>query len=88
MKKLLGISLAVVLALSLSMVALPAQPVAADPGIIYVSTTGDDSTGDGTAGNPYLTIGKGISMAIYGDTVQVAPGTYYENITLKSGVIV
>jgi hypothetical protein len=27
--------------------------------IVYVSTTGNDTTGDGSSGNPYLTIGKG-----------------------------
>ena len=38
MKRLLTISLAVVLALGLSMVALPAQPAMADPGTITTPT--------------------------------------------------
>ena len=53
--------------------------------IIYVATTGDD-TGDGTEGDPYKTISKGIAMASGLNTVQVAPGTYKERITLKNGV--
>jgi len=43
---------------------------------IYVSTTGNDVTGDGTSGNPYLTIATGISHASAGDTVFIVAGTY------------
>ena len=35
---------------------------------VYVATTGNDATGDGTSGNPYLTIATGISHAFAGDT--------------------
>jgi len=44
----------------------------------YVSTAGNDATGDGTAGNPYLTLNKTIATAASGDTILVADGTYHD----------
>jgi len=44
---------------------------------IYVSTSGNDS-GDGSKSNPYRTIAKAASIAIAGDFVLVAGGTYAE----------
>jgi hypothetical protein len=46
--------------------------------ILYVATTGNDTTGNGTIGNPYLTIGKANSMltAGVGGTIYVRGGTY------------
>ncbi len=42
----------------------------------YVETTGNDSTGSGTSGAPYLTVGKAVSVAAGGDTIAVQTGTY------------
>lgn len=44
----------------------------------YVSTTGNDATGDGSAGNPWATINHADSLSLLnpGDTVIVAAGTY------------
>ena len=53
---------------------------------IYVGKNGNDTTGDGSAGQPYLTIGKGITVASSGTTLFIFPGTYTENITFKAGV--
>ncbi len=61
---------------------------AAQAGTIYVALTGNDDTGNGSPGSPYRTIGKGIAVAVAGDTVSVGPGTYNEAITLKDGVAV
>ena len=46
----------------------------------HVSTTGNDTTGDGSAENPFATIQHGINVASEGDTVLVYEGTYVENI--------
>ena len=43
---------------------------------IFVSTSGNDSTGDGSISNPYNTIKKAGDQANPGDTVFVRAGTY------------
>jgi hypothetical protein len=52
----------------------------------YVGKNGNDSTGDGSAGNPYLTIGAAITASSSGTTIWIFPGTYTEDITFKAGV--
>src|SRR3989442_13599910 len=47
----------------------------------YVATTGSDTTGNGTSGNPYATISKAATVAVAGDTITVADGTYNGNFT-------
>jgi Protein of unknown function (DUF1565) len=46
----------------------------------YVATTGNDTTGDGSVGNPYATITKAHSVTVAGDLVSIAAGTYPEHI--------
>ena len=48
----------------------------------YVSTTGNDTTGNGNIGNPWRTITKGQSMLQPGDTLLVRGGRYREAVTL------
>lgn len=43
---------------------------------IYVATTGSDTTGTGSSGNPYATPGKAAGVKANGDTVIINPGTY------------
>jgi Divergent InlB B-repeat domain len=45
-------------------------------GALYVATTGSDSTGNGTATNPWKTIGFAISKMLGGDTLIVRDGVY------------
>jgi hypothetical protein len=52
--------------------------------LVYVATDGDDSTGNGTIGNPYLTIQKGCDEAGPGETVVIRAGTYYEYVDLTT----
>jgi len=52
---------------------------------IYVSTSGDDSTGNGTITNPYRTIQKGINMVAAEGKVIVENGIYYTHLSFLSG---
>ncbi len=88
MKRLFSIFLAFALTFGLTVAPISVQPALANPGTIYVSVSGSDSSGDGTAGNPYRTIQKAINVAISGDTIKVAAGTYPEKLTLKSEAVI
>ena len=55
---------------------------------IYISPTGNDTTGDGSIGSPYRTLAKAGSVAVAGDTVYARGGTYsasHENLAAYSG---
>ncbi len=58
---------------------------------IYVAKNGNDAIGDGSFGNPYLTIQKAINIATPTDTdrvnISVAPGTYIEQLIFTQGDI-
>jgi len=57
---------------------------------IYISPTGSDTNGNGTIGNPYKTINKGVSVAEannqagIGTQVNIQPGTYRESVTMNA----
>ncbi len=64
---------------------MPAAAVPATPKTIYVdAVNGDDVGGDGTAGDPYMSITTGLGDADYGDTIDIAPGTYSASETGES----
>ncbi len=46
---------------------------------LYVSITGNDTSGDGSSGSPYASLSKAVSVSSNGDTIQVAPGNYVES---------
>ncbi len=48
---------------------------------IFVAPSGNNTTGTGTIGSPYLSIQKAAMVAVAGDVVQVRAGTYREQIT-------
>lgn len=50
----------------------------------YVATTGNDTTGDGSAGTPWATVTKAALTAAAGDTVHVSTGLYSERVTLTT----
>ena len=43
---------------------------------LHVATTGNDTTGDGSAGNPFATIGRAVDDALPGTAIRVHAGTY------------
>jgi len=88
MKGLFSISLAVVLALCLSTLAFPANTVMAAGDDWYVAPTGNNTTGDGSEGNPWQTISYALSQANSGDTVYAASGNYSEDIVMEIGVTI
>lgn len=47
--------------------------------IIYVRTTGNDTTGNGTTLTPYATLVKALTVAVGGDTILMGAGVYAEN---------
>lgn len=63
-------------------------PVLTSSKTLYVSPDGNDSTGDGSSGKPYLTIQKAIdtlpkNLGGYTVTINVAAGEYSSIVTLK-----
>ncbi len=56
------------------------------PKIIFVATYGDDLTGNGSSGNPFRTVQKGIDSARNGDIVKVYAGLYEENVLVNRSV--
>jgi formylglycine-generating enzyme required for sulfatase activity len=53
---------------------------------LWVSTTGNDTTGNGTISKPYATIGKAHSLANKGDVIKVLPGTYTQSVVIEKAV--
>jgi hypothetical protein len=53
---------------------------------LYVGKNGNDSTGDGSVGKPFLTWTAAINAASSGTTIFGWPGSYTENLTFKAGV--
>jgi hypothetical protein len=49
----------------------------------YVSTTGSDSTGDGSPGDPYRTIAQAMTRWSAGDIIDIA-GTHSEGVTMSN----
>jgi len=80
------IYLFIALALLFSLIAVVGTGTAAAAGNWYVSTTGNDTTGDGSLLNPWLTINHAIGQAGGGDTINVAAGTYVENVSIPKSV--
>lgn len=62
----------------------PPDPTPPLAGTLFVATTGNDTTGDGSSGNPWATIQKAANTAAPGAVVTVAAGTYTERVTFNT----
>ena len=69
---------------SLSLIVLVSFGAMCPAAEYYVSTTGNNATGNGSIDNPWQTITKGQSMLSPGDTLFVREGTYRESVTITS----
>lgn len=61
--------------------------------LVYVSKGGNDVTGNGSFGNPYLTIGQALTSITDSSptkryVIQVGPGDYPENLILKANIFI
>lgn len=68
--------------------ALLALPSRADADTFYVATSGSDSTGDGSSGSPWATIGHALQSGIDaagGHTILVGDGLYEGTVYLSRG---
>jgi hypothetical protein len=52
--------------------------------IYYVSTSGNDSSGNGSQSSPWRTIQKAANSVSPGDRVRIMPGTYNEQVTIST----
>jgi parallel beta-helix repeat protein len=78
------VRLVVVVVAALALLVLGTRPAGAVPTILYVDRNNPScsDTGSGTSSVPFCTIKKGATVAVAGQTVQVASGTYPELVTL------
>jgi parallel beta-helix repeat protein len=58
-------------------------PGRASAATYFISTTGNDTTGDGTQSAPYKTFSKGISVLNPGDELKVAEGIYNDRMVVN-----
>lgn len=87
MKKLYPLISAAAL-LGLSAAASAPAMAASQPLVVYVSTSGSNTTGNGTQASPYATISEGVSQVAAGGTVIVEPGTYDETVNVTQDVTI
>lgn len=70
--------------------AAPASAIASGAKTVYVAKTGNDSTGNGSASNPYLTIQKAVNslprVSAYSYNIIVKEGNYDELVTVRNFV--
>jgi len=46
---------------------------------IFTTAVGNDTSGNGSASRPYLTLAKALAVSVAGDTIYIDSGTYADN---------
>ncbi len=78
---------AIALAFIILQVPFFVRPVSATaPTTVYVSSSGSDTTGDGSASLPFKTITHAMSVVASTGTVMVEPGTYNEMVNITAPI--
>lgn len=86
---ILKVLLALAFVCSFLVVAALVSSVHADGATYYVSTAGNDTTGDGSSTSPWRTIQYAVDQASVSNTrIEVAEGTYQENVLLNNPYLV
>jgi len=65
---------------------IPTESSVKPTNYLYVAKSGSDTTGNGAAETPFLTVSAAITAASAGTTIFIYPGTYTEDLTLKPSV--
>lgn len=73
--------------LAIALVAPSSVAWAASSETVYVSTSGNDATGLGTAAKPFATVAHALDVATNGSTIILEPGTYHTKISVKQKAI-
>ncbi len=56
--------------------------------VVHVTATGSDVVGDGSLGNPYRTVQRGVDAVDPGGTVRVGPGSYPTGFSIPKAVTI
>ena len=67
-------------------IALTFEIQKAIPTALWVATTGNNTTGDGSLGKPFATITKAHAVANRGDVIKVLPGNYTESVVIEKSL--
>jgi formylglycine-generating enzyme required for sulfatase activity len=67
-------------------IALTFEIQKAIPTALWVATTGNNTTGDGSLAKPFATITKAHAVANRGDVIKVLPGNYTESVVIEKSL--
>src|SRR5262245_55881118 len=75
-------------AIALADVSAASRTTRAPAPVVFVDPAGNDTTGDGSASNPFRTIQKGVDTVDLHGTVRVRPGSYPFAVAITRHVVI